>query len=103
MAAKPSSPAAGTEPLVVYRSVDRSGATFALSRPTRERVRAEFGDAVHLPPRVFIAHETEADYRAIHGSIRRQVVQLLTGLDESRLAPLGPVHFVDPVTEQEIA
>jgi hypothetical protein len=90
------------EPLVVYRSVDRDGATYALSRRTREKVGSAFGGAVHMPPRVFIAHATDEDYRAIHGSVRHQVVQLLTGLPEERLATLGEVRFVDPVTEQDL-
>lgn len=91
-----------SEPLVVYRSVDRDGATYALSRSARDRVRAAYGGAAHLPPRVYIAHETDADYRSIHGSVRRQVALLLTGLSDDRLSTLGEVRFVDPVTEQEL-
>ena len=90
------------EPLVVYRSSDRTGATYALNLRVRERLRQQYGDAVHLPPRVFIAHETKDDYQRIHGSIRRQIVFLLTGLSEDRLAELGPIEFRDPVTEEEI-
>jgi hypothetical protein len=51
---------------------------------------------------VFIAHETHADYEAVHGAIVQQVIQLLTGLTEDRLRPLGGVSFRDPVTEQEL-
>ena len=89
------------EPLVIHRSTDRSGATYALSPATEARIRRAF-PAAHIPPRVFVAHETKADYEAIHGSIRRQIVQLLTGLDEERLSSLGPVSFRDPVTERVI-
>ena len=90
------------EPLVVYRSVDRDGATYSLNRRTRQRLHDHFGDAVHTPPVVFIGHASEDDYRTIHASVRRQVIQLLTGLSESRLAELGEVHFQDPVTETDL-
>ena len=90
------------EPFIVYRSVDGSGATYALSRRFREHLKERFGHAVHLPPRVFIAHETEADYKSIHGSLRRQIVQLLTGLSEDRVKELGTIQFRDPVTERPI-
>jgi hypothetical protein len=92
--------ALATPPLIIYRSADREGATYALSRDTRDRVRKAFGAQVHLPPRIFIAHETEADYQQIHGSIRRQVAELLTGLPEERLASLGEVRFIDPMSEE---
>lgn len=91
-----------TEPLVVYRSVDGSGATYALGWRDRERLKERFGRAVHLPPRVFIAHETEADEESIREPLRRQIAQLLTGLSEERLAELGPIQFRDPVTERLI-
>lgn len=90
------------EPLIVYRSVDRDGATYSLNRRAQQRLRERFGDAVHIPPVVFIGHASEADYQTIHESVRRQVIQLLTGLSESRLAELGEIHFQDPVTEKEL-
>jgi hypothetical protein len=91
-----------TEPLVIYRSVDGSGATYALDWRDRERLKKRFGEAVHLPPRVFIAHETEADEKSIRQPLRRQIAQLLTGLAEERLMELGPIQFRDPVTERLI-
>lgn len=90
------------EPVVVHRSVDRSGATYALDWRTRERLRARYGADLHLPPRVFIAQESGADYERIHGGVRNLVVQLLTGLTVERLRDLGPVEFVDPVTEERV-
>lgn len=92
-------PALATPPLIIYRSADREGATYALSRDTRDRVRKAFGALAHLPPRIFIAHESETDYQEMHGSIRRQVAQLLTGLSEERLASLGEIQFIDPMSE----
>jgi hypothetical protein len=95
----PTAQAQPKEQLVIYRSADLSGATYALSPQTRRRLRETFGDALHLPPRVFIAHDTEADLSSIHGSLRPQIVRLLTGLPEERLKKLGAVRFQDPVTE----
>lgn len=97
------SDAESLEPLVVHRSVDRTGATYALDRRARERLRELYGSDRSLPPRVFIAHETGTDYERIHGTVRNLVVQLLTGLSEERLQALGPIEFVDPVTEQRLA
>lgn len=88
-----------TAPLIVYRSVDGSGSTYALNRRDRERLKAQLGEDAHLPPRVFIAHETEADSTTLHGSLRRSIVQLLTGLPEDRLGSLD-IEFRDPVTER---
>lgn len=90
------------EPLIIHRSVDREGATYALDRRSRERLRKVFGDAVHLAPRVFIAHETNADFTTIHGSIQRQVAAILTGLGDERLAEVAPIVFVDPVSEKQL-
>ena len=99
-----SAPLVGTRetPIVIYRSVNRDGETYALESRSLRRLRDTLGEAVHAHPRVFIAHETGADYDAVHGAIVPQVIQLLTGLTEERLRPLGGVSFRDPVTEQEL-
>lgn len=89
-------------PIVIHRSVDREGATYALDWRSADRLRARFGTEVHVRPRVFIAHETREDYESVQGNLAGQIVQLLTGVSEARLAPLGGVTFRDPVTEQEI-
>jgi hypothetical protein len=90
------------DPIVVFRSVNRDGETYALEPRSLERLRKELGSAVHARPRVFIAHETRADYEHVHGAIVPQVVQLLTGVTEERLGSLGGVIFRDPVTEQDL-
>ena len=54
------------EPLIIYRSVNREGATFALKPGSRERVQSRFGDAAHVRPRIFIAHETRVNYDEMH-------------------------------------
>ena len=89
-------------PLVIFRSVNRDGETYALEPRSLERLKAELGAAVHARPRVFVAHETKADYEHVHGAIAQQIIQLLTGLAEERLRPLGGVTFRDAVTEQDL-
>ncbi len=89
-------------PLVIFRGVDRDGATYALEPRSLERLRKELGSAVHVRPRVFIAHETKADYEHVQGAIAPQIIQLLTGLTEEQLIPLGGVTFREAVTEQEL-
>lgn len=90
------------DPIVIYRSVNRDGATFALKPSSRELLQQRFGDAVHIRSRVFIAHETKADYDSVHGGVAPQVVQLLTGLSAERLREFREVEFRDPVTESAI-
>lgn len=89
-------------PIVIHRSVNRDGETFALEPGALERLRQVFGQTVHPRPRVFIAHEDKADYEHVHGDVAGQVIQLLTGVAEERLRPLGGVTFRDPVTEQDL-
>jgi hypothetical protein len=89
-------------PIVIHRGVDRDGETFALEPRSLQRLRAAFGSAVHARSRIFIAHETRADYEHVHGAIAPQVIVLLTGLDEERLKPLGGVTFRDPVTDRDL-
>jgi len=38
----------------------------------------------------------------VHGGIAKQIIQLLTGLSEERIHPLGGVIFRDPVTERNL-
>lgn len=89
--------------IVIYRTANRDGETFALEPRSLTHLRREFGERLHLSPRVFVAHETRADYEHVHGRIVPQIVLLLTGLSEDELRSHGRVIFVDPVTEQELA
>jgi hypothetical protein len=90
------------EAIVVYQSADREGSTFALSTAAKRVLRARFGGALHLAPRVFVAHETRADFQRLHGSLAGQIIMLLTGLSEERVAEAGAIEFRDPVTEQPL-
>lgn len=91
-----------SEPIVVFRSVNREGETYALEPRSLDRLRAALGDAVRSHPRIFIAHETRADYDRVESSMTSHIIQLLTGVTEERLRVLGGVIFRDPVTEQDL-
>ena len=93
-------PGAGS--VVIYRSVNRDGETYALEPRSLKRVRERFGAAAHVHPRIFIAHETRTNHDYVRAAIAPQVVLLLTGLSEEQLAPLGGVTFRDPVTDQDL-
>ena len=90
------------DPLVVYQSADREGSTFSLSPESRRTLKQRFGESVHPRRRIFIAHSTNEDFNRLHDSLWRQIVLLLTGLQEDRLAEVGRVEFRDPVTEQPL-
>jgi hypothetical protein len=89
-------------PIIIYRSVNRDGQTFALDPLSRMRLRETLGDAVHMHPRVFIAHETAADYARVRADLAAQLIPLLTGVSEIRLIEFGGVSFRDPATEAEL-
>lgn len=89
-------------PIIIYRSVDRAGQTFALHPLSRDRLKECFGDSIHVHPRVFIAHATEDDYHRVHTGLADQIVMLLTGLSRQRLDELGGVSFWDPVSDIEL-
>lgn len=91
-----------TEPLVIHRSVNRDGQTFSLDPATRRRLQEQFGEQVRVHPRLFIAHETKADYDSVRIDLVDQVAQLLTGLSIARLSELGVVELRDAVTEHEV-
>ncbi|MFO7565122.1 MAG: hypothetical protein R6X02_20920 [Enhygromyxa sp.] len=89
-------------PIIIYRSVNRDGQTFALEPLSLDRLRQSFGDAVRVHPRVFIAHETAAGYDQLDVDLINQIVQLLTGVSEAKLASLGGVSVRDAITDEEI-
>lgn len=93
--------------IVVYQTTDREGSTFALSPEARRMLQGRFGAKFHGSPRIFIAHDIRAgdvqgDLERLHGRLARQLVMLLTGLDDQSLAELGDIEFRDPVTEQRL-
>ncbi|MEY4580610.1 MAG: hypothetical protein RL701_5313, partial [Pseudomonadota bacterium] len=91
------------EPIVIYLSVNREGATFALKPTSRALLKMRFGEDVHIRTRIFITHESQADYAAVHSDLASQVVQILTGLSVQRLTDGGyAVEFRDPETETKI-
>ncbi len=90
------------EPIVIYRSVNRDGETYALEPRSLKRLRDGFGSSVHIRPRVFIAHETRADYEHVEGGIAPPLVMLLTGLSEEQLQSMGGVIFRDSLTDRDL-
>jgi len=90
-----------SEPLIIYRSVNGNGETYALEARSLQRIREKLGSG-HVRARVFLSHETGADFEHIHGHIVPQIVMLLTGVPEERLRPLGRVTFRDPLTERDV-
>lgn len=88
--------------IVIYRTINRDGETFALDPISAGLLRETYGDAVRLSPRVFVAHATRADYEHVHGEIAPQIITLLTGLSEERLSALGGVVFRDATTERDL-
>jgi hypothetical protein len=98
----PAAAAQASEPIIIYRSVNRDGQTFALEPLSMDRLREHFGDAVHVRPRVFIAHETSTHHDQLQGELAGQVIALLTGVSEARLEDIGGVSFRDPATDAEL-
>ncbi|HEX3477619.1 MAG TPA: hypothetical protein VHT91_21505 [Kofleriaceae bacterium] len=93
--------------IVVYQSTDREGSTFALSPEARRMLQKQFGPKFHGSPRIFIAHDIRAhdvqgDLERLHGRLAKQLVMLLTGLDDQSLAQIGDIEFRDPVTDQRL-
>lgn len=86
--------------LVIYQSTNREGSTFSLSPETKRALRERFGDKVHVSPRIFIAHGTRDDLARLHGRLAKQLIALLTGLDDELLAQVGSFEFRNPVTDQ---
>lgn len=88
--------------IVVYQSTNREGSTFALSPDARRMLEDRFGEKFHVSPRIFVAHEMRDDLERLHGSLAKQLVMLLTGLDEEALAEVGDIEFRDPVTDRRL-
>jgi len=92
------------EKVVIYQSSNREGTTFALSPDTKRSLQARFGNKLHISPRIFVAHQTvrstDEDLRRIHGTFAKQLLALLTGLDDEALSLIGDFEFRNPVTDE---
>lgn len=91
-----------SDPIIIYRTLNRDGQTFAIEPLSLERLRRSLGDEVHVRPVVFVAHESSSDYDQLDGDVVAQVIRLLTGVAEATLAPLGGVSLRDPITDDEL-
>lgn len=85
------------EPIVIYRTVNGNGETFALKPSSARRIRDHFH--VEPRPRVFIAHDTKADFDAVRADMENAVIQLLAGVTKDELSKHARVEFQDPVLE----
>ena len=65
-------------------------------------LQKRFGEKFRASPRIFVAHEIRDDLERLHGSLAKQLVMLLTGLDDEALAQAGDIEFRDPVTDQRL-
>jgi hypothetical protein len=88
--------------IVVYQSTNREGSTFELSPDEEQMLEDRFGDKLHPAPRVFVAHAIRGDGERLHGRLAKQLVMLLTGLDDESLSQAGEIEFRDPVTERRL-
>jgi hypothetical protein len=89
--------------IVVYQSTNREGSTFALSPDAKRKLEDRFGEKFRAAPRIFVAHEVrDDDLDRLHGSLAKQLVMLLTGLDDESLSQAGAIEFRDPVTERRL-
>jgi len=91
-------------PVVIYQSSNREGTTFALSPDTKRSLQARFGNQLHISPRIFVAHQTvhstDEDLQRIHGALAKQLLALLTGLDDEALSAVGNFEFRNSVTDE---
>jgi hypothetical protein len=95
-------PPDGDDRIVIYQSTDREGSTFSLSPETRRMLERRFGAKFHVSPRIFVAHDTGDAFRRLHGNFSRQLLALLTGLEDSALDDAGDLEFRDPVTDRRL-
>ena len=49
-----------------------------------------------------MASRNVVPFEDIHGPIRSQIIQLLTGLNEDRLGRLGPLQFRNATTDEDL-
>lgn len=87
--------------IVVYQSTDREGSTFSLSPEARRMLEERFGDKLHASPRIFVAHPIRDSLARLHGSLAKQLVMLLTGLEDADLMQ-AEIEFRDPVTDRPL-
>jgi hypothetical protein len=80
---------------------DADGTTFALEAASRQRLTREAPGVRHAP-RIYVAHETEADFASLVTEMQPQIVTLLTGLSPERAAELGGVIFRDASSDREL-
>lgn len=89
------------EPIVVWVSRDRLGATFVLHPWTERYLEREF-PGLKRWPQVSIRRAATQDFEQLSESLQAHVVALLTGLDLQQLTALCEVRFMHPVTNETL-
>jgi len=85
------------ETLVIYRSVNRDGATYTLSRRARELVEDRFPRSLSPKGRVFLARSPNSE-EEINDLQVQALVSLLAALSPEERSQFQ-VQFVDPALE----
>ena len=91
------------ETLVIYRSSNRDGATYALPNRSRNLIQERFGRTLSIRSRIFIAHAPDEDPKeldALPTASREALVTMITTLKPDE-ASAFQIEFRDPVTEPE--
>ncbi len=78
------------EPIIILAGVQRNGTTYQLDPLSKLRLEAALPGAKPAP-RIFVGHETQADFETLHGPMWPQIASLLTGVSVDRLETLGGV------------
>ena len=93
-------PMTGPLSIVIYRSINRDGETYALEPGSEEQLKEHLGDELRLRSRVFIAHE-DSTAQEPRLEVVSQIAQLLTGLTLERLLTFGELFVHDTETGRD--
>lgn len=87
-------------PIVVYRSVNRDGETYALEPNSKVWLEENFGEGLHMRARLFIAHESHGHLKQVPRNLVNRIIPLLTGMTVEELGV--DVMVRDPTTGQDV-
>jgi hypothetical protein len=81
----------------------KNGTTYELAPKSRALLEEYF--STDLPPAssVFVSHETQANFEAVHGPVSKHVIGILTGLSSEKLEEIDEIRFEDPKTNTTLS
>ena len=85
----------------IYVNQQFDGMTYELDPMSKVLVEKQVTDTAPVS-RLFISYEDKDQVEWMHGPVRKQVAQLLTGLPWEKIEALGGAVFVDPKTNKTI-